>query len=344
MSQPPQNGWGQPQPEDPYGQQSGNGGYGQDPQGYGQQDYGQQNYGQQGYEQQGYGQGSPAGGYSAQSAGGYGQPSPNGSYGQDQGFAPSFGNQGQQNFAPQGGAPKKSNKVPIIVCAGCAVLALLLILVGGGIFLLGMGGGGSGGGDETTTAQSSTDEATTDEATTDEATTEAPTTDEATTEAPTTDGATTAASGDGKGTQDAPYALGETFTVEDGEGGTFDISLGEVNWDATDEVMGFYDGNEQPSDDETYVLVPITVTYHGDDSAEPGLMTIASYVSNAGNSYDEPGAYVENSWLNIGTLRDGGTATWDLAFIVPKDQVQDGYFTVRPMWNFSADDVWVAAS
>ena len=117
-SQPPQNGWGSPQSSDPYGQPSPNGGYGQDA-GYGQQP----GYGQSpSYDQDsGYGQ-QP----------GYGQ---DGSYSQDPAFAPSFGGGTGQAPEPQGGEPKKSKLMPILLCAGCAVLALIVIVVGAGIFL-----------------------------------------------------------------------------------------------------------------------------------------------------------------------------------------------------------------
>src|SRR5690625_7808427 len=80
MSQPPQSGWG---PDQPYGQSSPNGGYG---------DYGQS-------QQDGYGQPSPAEGY-----GGYGQDpsaaSPS--------FGPSFGE-------TEPAAPEKKNTTKIAV-------------------------------------------------------------------------------------------------------------------------------------------------------------------------------------------------------------------------------------
>ena len=36
------------------------------------------------------------------------------------------------------------------------------------------------------------------------------------------------AAGGGAGTQDDPYATGETFTLDDGEGGTVDVTIGDV--------------------------------------------------------------------------------------------------------------------
>lgn len=353
MSQPPQNPWGQTGPEDPYRQSSANSGYGQgaqpngqDPQpygqqqgygeeGYGQQGQGQQGFEQQGYGQQGYGQGSPSGAY--------GQPSPNAGYGQDpQSFgqepssAPAFGADGQQPYAQHAEPPKKSSKTPLLICVGCAVLALIVIIVGVGIFFFTRDGGESTDG-ETTSAQ------TTDEETSEEATEEATTEEEVTSEEATSKEATEAAA-DGKGTKDAPYAIGEKFTVDDGEGGTLDVTIGEVNWDATDEVMGANEFNEEPGEGETYILVPVSMTYHGDGTSEPGFSLMVDYVTEGGNSYSDAGSVTPKSWIDVGTLHDGGTGEWEIGIVIPADQAKSGHFTVTPLLNFSADEVWVKAS
>jgi hypothetical protein len=346
MSQPPQSPWGQPPSDDQNGQPSANSGYGQDPQGYGQQGYGQDAFGQQGgYGQQNdfgqqndYGQGSPGGAY--------GQPSPNAGYGQDpqgQGqspsFAPAFGADGQQNFAQQGEPPKKSAKVPLLVCAGCAVLALLVIIVGTGIFLF-TRDGGEPSGDPTTAVEETETEGPTDEG----PTADGPATDETTTEEVTEEETTEAGGGDGKGTKDAPYALGDTFTLDDGTEGSLDVSLGEVNWAATDAVMEANQFNEEPGEGETYILVPVTMTYHGDETAEPGFSVSVDYVSESGNTFSDEGTITPNSWIDVGTLHDGGTAEWEVGIIIPEDQAKTGSFEVSALFDFSGEAVWVMAA
>ncbi|WP_193103694.1 hypothetical protein [Brachybacterium sp. FME24] len=371
MSQPPQNGWGQPPSGEPHGQPSPNGGYGQEQQGaYGQLSadgaYGQDQQG--GYGQpsanSGYGQapqggyGQPSadnaygqdqhGGYGQDSQGGFGQASPNGGFGQDPAFAPSFGGgteqtgQTGQGFTPQ--PPEKKGgggKLAIIICAGCAVLALLLIIVGGGIFLFTRGGeepiDAGGTATEETTEEEPTDEATTEE----EPPTEEETSEEATTEEEASEEAPPA--GDGEGSKDSPYALGETFTIEDGDGGTLDVTLGEVNWDATDAVMESNSANTQPGEEETYLLVPVSVTYHGDGTAEPLLLLLVDYVSDAGNTYTDEYAITPKTSLDVGTLHDGGSGEWEVGIIIPTDQAKTGAFTVSALLDFSNDPVWVAA-
>src|SRR5699024_6400220 len=149
---------------------------------------------------------------------------------------------------------------------------------------------------------------------------------------------------DGGGTKDSPYALGETFTSEDADGGTLDVTLGEVDWDATDAVMEANEFNTEPEDGETYILVPIEVTYHGDDSFEPGFSLSVEYVSDKGNSYSDAGAITPDSRIDVGTVYDGGTAAWSDGILSPQDQVDSGSFTVQALLDFTGDKVWVSAS
>lgn len=160
MSQPPQDQWGQqsgePYGQDPnqnpdqnqnpdpnrgqdpnagWGQPSPNAGYGQDQPGYGQPS-----------PNAGYGQDQP--GYGQDQYGNYGQASPNAGYGQPSAndYGAGFGPDGQPAGDIQQGGKKPGSKLPLLICAGCAVLALLLGLVGGGIFLFTRDGGEPTGG------------------------------------------------------------------------------------------------------------------------------------------------------------------------------------------------------
>ncbi|WP_246955811.1 hypothetical protein [Brachybacterium sp. Marseille-Q7125] len=346
MSQPPQNGWGQPpsgdaygaQGADGYGQQgygqqgygagSPNAGYGQGSAnaGYGQQGYGQQGYGQQDYGQQGYGAPSPNSGFGPGSA--------NSGYGQDAAFAAGYG--ADSTFSQP---PKKSSKLPIFVCIGCAVLALLLVLVGGGIFLFTRGGDDTSGratqSEETSQAADEESSEPADGESSDPADEESSEPADEESSEPADQGA------GGKGTKDDPYGIGDTFTLDDGAGGTLEVSIGEVNWDATDAVMKASEFNEKPGDGETYILVPITVTYSGPESFSPLLGLSVEYVSGKGNSFTFGGALTENSSIDVGTLYDGGNGSWEEAAIVPVDHTKDGMIKVRVLLDFMGDEVWV---
>lgn len=341
MSQPPQNGWGQqPQSGDPfgqdpqggYGQPSPNGGYGQDQQGFGQ-------------DQQGFGQGQQ--GYGQESANGdYNQPTQQdqpGGFGDAPAFAPTFGGggPGQTEQLP---VKKGPGKLPFIIGGCCVLLVLALIVVGGGIFLFSRGGEPTGGGGgETTTEEETTEEetATEEEPTEEETPTEEATTEEeATSEEATTE--ESAPAGDGKGTEDSPYAAGQKFTVEDGEGGTLDVTIGDVNWDATKAVMETNEFNTEPGSDETYILVPVEMTYHGDGEVEAWMALMVEYVSSSGARYTDEGTVTPNNSIEIETMKDGDTASWEVGMIVPTSSVDDGKLAVDSLFNFEDDPVWVA--
>lgn len=320
MSQPPQNGWGpgepgQPgQPDQPYGQPSPNGGYG----GYG--DHGQAPQG-------GYGQPSPSEGY--------------GGYGQDPSAASNAGPNFGSSMPNQGEPPKTSNaKIPLIICAGCAVLALIIAILGGGIFLFTRDSDDPTGGGETTTVDGETAPEE-DEPTDEEPTDEDPTEDEPTDEQTTDDGGE---EGGGAGTQDQPFAIGETFTLEDGQGGTLDITVGEIDWDATDSVMEANQFNTEPEEGQTYILMPLSVTYHGDGEIETTLLLNIEYLSGAGNSHRDHGAVTPRPNLEVGALQDGDTGEWDHGMLIPVEEAQDGgAISIGVLSNVEQDDVWVAA-
>ena len=352
MSQPPQDQWGQqsgePYGQDPnqnpdpnqgqdpnagWGQPSPNAGYGQDQPGYGQPS-----------PNAGYGQDQP--GYGQDQYGNYGQASPNAGYGQPSAndYGAGFGPDGQPAGDIQQGGKKPGSKLPLLICAGCAVLALLLGLVGGGIFLFTRDGGEPTGGG-TTTTEPGGDETTepggdeTTEPGGDETT--EPGGDETT--EPGGD-ETTEPAGDGdKGTRDNPYAVDEKFTMPDGEGGEVEVSFGAVNWDATAEIKEENQFNEDPGEGEVHIMVPVTITYHGPDSVSPSFLLSIDYVADSGNSFSQASLVVPNGSLDQGELYDGGTATYNLPFTIPADTVQKGKFNVSVLLDFSGEEVWVAA-
>lgn len=305
MSQPPQNGWGQS-----------DGSY--DP----------------GAPQGGYGQSSPNAGY-----GGYGQASPHGGYGQDQGaggYAPSFG--ADAGYAPQ--PPKKSgSKLAILLCAGCAVLVLLLVLVGGGIFLLSRGGDEPTGGEDTTTQEETSGEETTEEETSEEQTTEEETSAEQTTEEQTEGGADPSA----LGTRENPIPVGQAVTLKDTEGGELDVTFGNVNWDATALIKETNQFNEDPGEGEVHIMVPVTVTYRGSGSVDPGWTVSTTFVGGNGNSYSEAALVVPDGPFEQGEIFDGATAEMNVPFTIPADQARTGAFQVSILLDFSGQEAWIAA-
>lgn len=231
----------------------------------------------------------------------------------------------------------------LFACIGCAVLALLLGLIGGGIFFFTRDAGGSD--DPTPSATTGGEETTA----TEQPTNTGPGTEDPTTSAtPTAGGQTTGggqqAAGSGKGTKDSPYAPGQKFTLDDGDGGKLDVTIGDVNWDATKAVMDKSEFNTQPGADETYILVPVTLTYHGDKSVMPFMAISLQYVAKSGNSYRDSGTLAPDGAIEENEVFDGGTVSFNEAMVIPKSAVKDGgAFQVDVVLDFTGEPVWVAA-
>lgn len=341
MSQPPQypaDGAGSP-PPDPYGPSSASAGsestsndYSQpSSNGYSQSSAG--GYSQasaKGYSQasaNGYSQPSPNG-YSQASANGYSQPSPNG-YSQGSanapGQPPAYSAPGG-SFAPQP-PPAKKSRWWLWTCLGCGVLGLILLLVIGGCSVL-----ASRGGDDGTTTEAPI------------SSTSAPA-DPASSAAPATSAAAPAPGAGDPGSKDNPLPLGQgPVTIATSDGGTLDVTLGAANWDAWAAIQSANSFNEPPPEGQVYVMVPVTVTYHGSGSANVWIESSIKYAPGNGQIYTEASVVTPRSSINTNEVTEGGTAEYDIAFLVPADQVRVGQFTVEPLMSFNGETFYYAAS
>src|SRR5699024_2212414 len=99
----------------------------------------------------------------------------------------------------------------------------------------------------------------------------------------------------------------------------------------------------EPGDGETYILVPVTVTYSGSERVSPSFLLSVSYVAGTGYSYRVASPVAPNDTIHTNAISDGGTAAIDLTFLIPHEAVADGSVPVSALLDFRADDVWVAA-
>lgn len=356
MSTPPQYPGGE-QPQQPYGEQPQQPSYGaSDQQAWGSQpSYGsgeQPSYGsadqsaygaadQQGWSAQpSYGSADqPSYGSAEQPAYGSANPPAYGSANPD----PFTGGQTSASapFAPVGGAPGMPPNPPkkrgwIWLVVGCGVLALIgLLVLGGCTIFLATSGDDTAGGDETTTA------APVEEETTEETVEETTPAEE---ETPAEDATTPAApAGDAGTSRENPLPKDSTVSLES-EGGTTSVTLGEVNWDANAAIAEANQFNEPAPEGQTYVIVPVTVSYAGSGSITPWLEASITFVAADGRSYDQSFVVLDNDLMMQGDLYDGGTVTGNIAFLVPQESVGSGVFAIQPLISYSTDQVFVSAA
>lgn len=157
--------------------------------------------------------------------------------------------------------------------------------------------------------------------------------------------ATTAESGiteeanqdDQKGTRANPYPVGTTLAGEDWE-----VTINDVNLDATSEIVEENLFNDEPEPGFTYINVNVTITYIGDDENGEMNMTTIAYVTADGNtinSYDN--MVVPPEPLDtMSTLYPGASTSGNIAFAVPEDTADQGTLAINV--DLFDDKVFVA--
>jgi hypothetical protein len=289
--------------------------------------------------------GSADGGYSSPPPGDFSQPSANG-YGsslpgsQSAGGPPAPGG----GAAPYGGMPQQGSgggskkKWWLIGCGGCFVLAVLVVLGIIGIVAL------TSSGDDSQPSASSTAQEQTSDAPSDDPTTEDPAAEESSADESSSEDETTKDdSADGEGTRKDPLPAGSTTTVASLDDGEIDVELGKGDFDADEAIKKANEYNEDAPDGQKYILVPVTMTYHGDGSAAAGVDVEVSYVSKDGKGYDITFAETEHDWIDANEVYDGASVTYDLPFLVPDDDKGDGTFKISGLADWESDPVYVSA-
>jgi len=190
----------------------------------------------------------------------------------------------------------RPNRTPIFVAVGCCALLAVVALVAaiiGGVVLLNRGDDPEPTGGPSTSAQgepTSAEGEPTEEGTTPEGTSEA---------APPS------------GQASAPVELAT-------EGGTVTATFGPVDWDANAEVAEANQFNEPPPSGQTYILVPVSLTYAGSGEFDPYIDTTITYIGPDGAEYEIAPAVVDKDFVLLEAIPDGGTAEGNMAFLVPE--------------------------
>jgi len=128
---------------------------------------------------------------------------------------------------------------------------------------------------------------------------------------------------------DAPLPFGTPVEV-DSWAGTFTVSFGAVNWDASSIVENENLFNADPDEGEKYIIVTATITNTDDEEWNAGATLFwgdIKLVSNGRGFSEGAIVVIPNDLSSQGDLYPGGTATGDAAFLVPIDVV-DGVWDI----------------
>jgi len=128
---------------------------------------------------------------------------------------------------------------------------------------------------------------------------------------------------------DAPLPFATPVEV-DSWAGTYTVSFGAVNWDASSIVENENPFNVDPGEGEKFIIVTVTMT-NTDDTEWNAYGTLfwgdIKLVSNGRGFSEGSIVVVPNGLSTQGDLYPGGTVTGDVAFLVPNDVV-DGVWDV----------------
>lgn len=128
-----------------------------------------------------------------------------------------------------------------------------------------------------------------------------------------------------EGTRDNPYPIGTTLKSEDWE-----VTINDVELDATEEVMAENEFNEEPAEESQYMLVNLTATYVGDGDGDMPWVMI-SYVTPGGNTLDayDANAVAPDSFDDGEILYEGASTSGNIVIEVPSEDVEDGTLAVE---------------
>ena len=128
-----------------------------------------------------------------------------------------------------------------------------------------------------------------------------------------------AKSEDDKAAEADALALGAVAQV----GREYEVAVTDVNLDATKALLKVNEFNSKPKGQ--YVLVTLDVTYVGDKEGDPWLDLTTKLAGSDSRNYDSStcDAVVARPSMDVPTLTNGGTATYDVCFDVPAAAVED---------------------
>ncbi|EWS79648.1 hypothetical protein BF93_10375 [Brachybacterium phenoliresistens] len=112
------------------------------------------------------------------------------------------------------------------------------------------------------------------------------------------------------------------------ENGTATVSIGEIDWDANEEVAAASGANDAPPEGHVYVIVPVTMTYAGSGEFTGWFDITVTFVGADGQEYSSDSALVDDDLYLQPSITDGGTTSGNLVFLVAVEATEGGEFHV----------------
>ncbi|GAA1945216.1 DUF4190 domain-containing protein [Agromyces allii] len=139
--------------------------------------------------------------------------------------------------------------------------------------------------------------------------------------------------GTATGDLDDPFPIGETVEVTNHGEPYYSITVGAPNPDADALVAEENPYNDVAPEGSSYVLVPVTVEFHGDAEdpdalGSPAFDIRVSFTTGDGGRIDEDYAVIPDPFFMLPELKSGESATGNLVFVLPDSTLDAGTWLV----------------
>ncbi|MBT1635087.1 DUF4190 domain-containing protein [Clavibacter michiganensis] len=131
-----------------------------------------------------------------------------------------------------------------------------------------------------------------------------------------------------------PLPIGTTVTGEGVDGPEWSVTLGQPTLDGTAAVLAADPANPAPAEGMQYAVVPVTVTYLGQDQGDPLSELVLGYLAPDGAAYSAADAFalapVPAFADGAGLLEPQGTASGNVVVEIPIDGAGEGLWATVP--------------
>lgn len=138
------------------------------------------------------------------------------------------------------------------------------------------------------------------------------------------------------GTRENPAPLGTTIEIVEFGEVVYELTMGPSTLDATAAVLAENMFNEAPPEGFQYALVPVTVTYLGDETGLPWVDITVEFVSAAGTTHTESDTLAvapAPTFMDINELYDGASGTGNIVIAIPIENASAGTWAVSTLFG-----------
>jgi len=137
------------------------------------------------------------------------------------------------------------------------------------------------------------------------------------------------------GSRSNPLALGTSVTIDDGNGGVWEIKLGPSSLQSNEVVRLENQFNSPPPEGLQFASVEVSATYQGRETGNPSWDIDVAFVSAAGTTHKPFDVSVvgPEELSNSNELYEGGTAIGNVFIAVPSEDISKGTWRLSTTWG-----------